>query len=167
MLTTTFFPILLILATMFCALTTGLLFTFAVVTMPGIKSLNDGEFIRAFQVMDGVIQNNHPLFILVWLGSVLALLLTAVLGFGQLDMTGKAILLMAAALYLFGVQLPTGVINVPLNNQLQTLNVDKLPPAAQATARRNFEPRWNQWNRIRTAVATLVTTLLILLLFLL
>jgi uncharacterized membrane protein len=167
MLTTTFFPILLILATLFCALTTGLLFTFAVVIMPGIKSLNDGEFIRAFQVMDGVIQNNHPLFILVWLGSVLALLLTAVLGFGQLDMTGKAILLMAAALYLFGVQLPTGVINVPLNNQLQTLDVDKLTPAAQATARRNFEPRWNQWNRIRTAVATLVTTLLILLLFLL
>jgi uncharacterized membrane protein len=167
MLTTTFFPILLILATLFCALTTGLLFTFAVVIMPGIKSLNDGEFIRAFQVMDGVIQNNHPLFILVWLGSVLALLLTAVLGFSQLDMTGKAILLMAAALYLFGVQLPTGVINVPLNNQLQTLDVDKLTPAAQATARRNFEPRWNQWNRIRTAVATLVTTLLILLLFLL
>jgi uncharacterized membrane protein len=167
MLTTTFFPILLILATLFCALTTGLLFTFAVVIMPGIKSLNDGEFIRAFQVMDGVIQNNHPLFILVWLGSVLALLLTAVLGFGQLDMTGKAILLMAAALYLFGVQLPTGVINVPLNNQLQTLDVDKLTPAAQATARRNFEPRWNRWNRMRTAVATLVTTLLILLLFLL
>lgn len=167
MLTTTLFPMLLILATLFCALTTGLLFTFAVVIMPGIKSLNDGEFIRVFQVMDGVIQNNHPLFILVWMGSVLALLLTAVLGFGQLDMTGKAILLMAAALYLFGVQLPTGVINVPLNNQLQTLDVDKLTPAAQATARRNFEPRWNQWNRIRTTVATLVTILLIVLLFLL
>ena len=167
MLTTTFFPMLLILATLLCALTTGLLFTFAVVTMPGIKSLNDGEFIRAFQVMDGVIQNNHPLFILVWVGSVVALLLTAVLGFGQLDTVGKAILLTATALYLFGVQLPTGVINVPLNNQLQTLDVSKMTQAAQATARLNFEPRWNRWNRMRTAVATLVSTLLILLLFLL
>jgi uncharacterized membrane protein len=164
---TTLFPILLILATLLCALTTGLLFTFAVVTMPGIRSLNDGEFIRAFQVMDGVIQNNHPLFILVWLGSVLALLLTAVLGFGQMDTVSKAILLAATTLYLLGVQLPTGVINVPLNNQLQTLDVGKMTQGAQATARRNFEPRWNRWNRMRTAVATLVTTLLILLLFLL
>ncbi|MCA9955468.1 MAG: DUF1772 domain-containing protein [Anaerolineales bacterium] len=167
MLTTTLFPMMLILATLLCALTTGLLFTFAVITMPGIKSLNDGEFIRAFQVMDGVIQNNHPLFILVWVGSVVALLLTAVLGFGQLDTVGKAILLTATALYLFGVQLPTGVINVPLNNQLQTLEVSNMTQAAQATARLNFEPHWNRWNRMRTAVATLVTTLLILLLFLL
>jgi len=167
MLTTTIFPILLILATLLCALTTGLLFTFAVVTMPGIKSLNDGEFIRAFQVMDGVIQNNHPLFVLVWAGSVLALVVTAVLGLPQLDTVGKAILLTATALYLFGVQLPTGVINVPLNNQLQTLDVGQMNRDDQATARRNFEPRWNRWNRMRTAVATLVTTLLILLLFLL
>lgn len=167
MVPTTLFPMVLILATLLCALTTGPLFTFAVVTMPGIKSLNDGEFIRAFKVMDGVIQNNHPLFVLVWLGSVVALLLTAVLGLGQLDMVGKAILLTAMALYLLGVQLPTGVINVPLNNQLQTLDVDKMNRDAQATARRNFEPRWNRWNRMRTAVATLVTTLLILLLFLL
>ncbi len=167
MLTTTFFPILLILATLFCALTTGLLFTFAVVTMPGIKSLNDGEFIRAFQVMDGVIQNNHPLFILVWVGSVLALVVTAVLGLTQLDTVGKAILLTAIALYLFGVQLPTGVINVPLNNQLQTLDVGKMSRDDQAAARLTFEPRWNWWNRMRTAVATLVTTLLMLMLFLL
>ena len=167
MLTTTLFPMLLILATLLCALTTGLLFTFAVVTMPGIKSLNDGEFIRAFQVMDGVIQNNHPLFVLVWAGSVLALLLTAVLGLTQLDTVGKAILLTATALYLLGVQLPTGVINIPLNNQLQTLDVGKMNRDDQAAARLTFEPRWNRWNRMRTAVATLVTTLLILLLFLL
>ena len=167
MLTTTLFPMLLILATLLCALTTGLLFTFAVVTMPGINSLNDGEFIRAFQVMDGVIQNNHPLFVLVWLGSVVALLLTAVLGLTQLDTVGKAILLTATALYLLGVQLPTGVINVPLNNHLQTLDVGKMNRDDQATARLNFEPRWNRWNRMRTAVATLVTMLLILLLFLL
>ena len=71
------FPIVLILATVACALVAGLLFAFAIVTMPGINRLNDGEFIRAFQVMDGVIQNNHPLFMLVWLGSVAALLLAA------------------------------------------------------------------------------------------
>ena len=74
MLTTTIFPIILITATLLCALVAGLLFAFAIVTMPGIKSLNDREFIRAFQVMDGVIQNNQPIFMLVWLGSALTLL---------------------------------------------------------------------------------------------
>lgn len=167
MLTSTLFPIILILATLLCALVAGLLFAFAIVTMPGIKSLNDDEFIRAFQVMDGVIQNNQPLFVLVWIGSALTLLMATVLGFGQLDLVGKSLLLMATALYIFGVQLPTILINVPLNNQLQTLDVGKMNASTQADARLSFEPRWNQWNRIRTAVATLVTTLLILLLFLL
>lgn len=167
MLTTTIFPIILILATLLCALVAGFLFAFAIVTMPGIKTLNDGEFIRAFQVMDGVIQNNQPLFILVWMGSALTLLLAAGLGLGQLDLAGKVILLTATLLYIIGVQLPTGMINVPLNNQLQTIDVANMNASAQTAARRSFEPRWNQWNRIRTTVATLVTALLILLLFLL
>jgi hypothetical protein len=45
-----------------------------------VRSLDDGGFIRAFQVMDRVIQDNQPLFVLVWVGSVLALVSTAVLG---------------------------------------------------------------------------------------
>ena len=53
--------------------------------MPGISNLNDREFIRAFQVMDRVVQNNQPIFMLVWVGSVVALVTAAVLGIGQLD----------------------------------------------------------------------------------
>jgi len=159
------------LATLLCALVAGLLFAFAIVTMPGIKKLNDGEFIRTFQVIDGVIdgviQNNQPIFMLVWIGSALTLLLAAVLSFGQMDLAGKGILLTAVLLYIIGVQLPTGMINVPLNNQLQTLDTGKMNASAQAAARLNFEPRWNQWNGFRTVVAMLVTALLILLLFLL
>ena len=54
------FQIVLILATLLCSLVAGFLFAFATVVMPGIKTLNDREFIRAFQVIDGVIQNNQP-----------------------------------------------------------------------------------------------------------
>ena len=60
------FQIALILATFLCSLVAGFLFAFALVAMPGIRSLKDREFIRAFQVMDRVIQNNQPLFVLVW-----------------------------------------------------------------------------------------------------
>ena len=92
--------------------------------MPGIRSLNDREFIRAFQVMDRIIQDNQPLFMLVWVGSVVALVTSAVLGIGQSDGAGRLLIIFAALAYLFGVQLPTVTINVPLNNKLHTLDVD-------------------------------------------
>ena len=99
------FEIALILATLLCSLVAGLLFVFAVVVMPGIGSLNDREFIRAFQVIDGVIQNNQPAFVFVWLGSVVALVTSAVLGIGQLDGVGRLLIILATLTYLLGVQL--------------------------------------------------------------
>ena len=163
---TPLFALLLILATLLCALVAGLLFSFAVVTMPGIRRLSDREFIRAFQVMDDVIQKNQPIFMLVWLGSAPLMLVATVWGYSQLDAVGRGLIVVAAALYILGVQVPTALINVPLNNKLQTLDVDTMDESAQTAARRDFEPRWNRWNRIRTIVATIVTTLLLFLLFL-
>ncbi len=159
------FQAALILATFLCSLVAGFLFAFAVVAMPGIRSLNDREFIRAFQVMDRVIQNNQPLFIVVWVGSVVVLILSVVSGIGQLEGAGRLLLIFAALLYLLGVQLPTVTINIPLNNKLQTLDVDAMSENAQRAAREDFEPRWNRWNAIRAALASLSSALLILLLF--
>ena len=42
--------------------------------MPGFSKLDDKEFLRAFQVTDGVIQNNQPLFMLTWVGSIISVL---------------------------------------------------------------------------------------------
>ena len=57
--------------------------------------------------------------------------------------------------------------NVPLNNQLQRLVGDALDAEQRSSARQAFEPRWNRWNRIRTALAgvsaALMTTLLAIL----
>lgn len=120
------FQVTLILAVFLCSLAAGLLFTFAIVVMPGIRVLNDREFIRAFQVIDGVIQNNQPVFMLVWVGSVIFLGLAAVLGIVHLDGIDRLLMIIAALVYLLGVQLPTARINIPLNNELQSLNVDKM-----------------------------------------
>ncbi|MGD8674607.1 MAG: DUF1772 domain-containing protein [Desulfobacterales bacterium] len=162
-----FFQIILILATFLCSLVAGFLFAFAVVTMPGIRILNDREFIRAFQVIDRIIQNNQPIFMLVWVGSVVALVASAVLGIGQLDGAGRLLFILAVLAYFLGVQLPTVTINVPLNNKLQTLDVDAMNETSQKIARKDFEPRWNLWNSIRAAFASLVSALLIILLFIL
>ena len=158
------FHLTLMVATLLCSLVAGFVFAFAVVVMPGIAKLGDGEFLRAFQVMDRVIQNNQPVFLLVWMGSVVALLASAAIGIGKLDGTGRLLMIAAVLLYLLGVQLPTITINIPLNNTVQTLEIDAMDETAQAAARQDFESRWNRWNSIRTVLASLVTVLLIILL---
>lgn len=153
----------LVVATLLCSLTAGFVLAFAVVVMPGIATLADREMLRAFQVVDRVIQNNHPIFMLVWVGSVVTLLGSAATGFAQVQGMDRLLLGSAVLIYLLGVQVPTMTINVPLNNQLQTLDLATMDDASLAEARRQFEPRWNRWNRIRTVLATLTSSLLIVL----
>jgi uncharacterized membrane protein len=158
------FQVTLIVATFLCALVAGFVFAFAVVVMPGIRTLGDGEFLRAFQVMDRVIQNTQPVFMLVWIGSVVALVAAAALGFGQSDGTGRVLVIAAVLVYLLGVQLPTATINIPLNNRVQALAIAEMDEKALEAARREFESRWNYWNSTRTVLASLVSVLLMILL---
>jgi uncharacterized membrane protein len=158
------FETVLGLATLLCALVAGFLFAFASVVMPGIQRLDDRDFLRTFQVVDGVIQGNPPVFLIVWLGSVLTLLLSALLGLWQLAGLERLLLGLAAAIYVVGVQLPTAGINVPLNNWLQTLNLESLDGPEISAARDLFESRWIRWNRIRTLLSALTSTGLIVLL---
>jgi uncharacterized membrane protein len=162
--TGTMFTVVLLTATLFTALVAGLLFAFALITMPGIRKLGDREFIRAFQVMDGIIQNNHPLFILVWGGSALLLLVAVALGSRDLSPALWIALTTATGAYLLGVQLPTVTINVPLNNALQGIDVKTATKEEIRSARLTFEERWNRWNRRRTVVASVVTAALLLVL---
>jgi uncharacterized membrane protein len=160
----TLFPIILVLAAFLCSLVAGFLFAFAIVIMPGIRSLDDAGFIRAFQVIDGVIQKGQPVFLIVWLGSALALIAAAVLGHWALSPPDRPLMVLAALIYLFGVQLPTMTINIPLNNRLQRLDPGTMDVPARSRARGDFESRWNRWNAFRTACASLTTILLLLLL---
>ena len=157
------FQTVLILATLFCSLVAGFVFAFACVAMPGIGDLSDREFIHAFQVMDRVIQNNQPVFLVVWVGSAVAILASVLLGLWQLSGLDRLLLIVAGVVYLVGVQLPTITINVPLNNQLQTVDIEAMDETALALARESFEPRWNRWNTIRTVFAILASVLLIIL----
>lgn len=158
------FHIILLLTTLLCSLVSGFLFAFAVVVMPGIKKLNDEKFIEAFQAMDGIIQSGHPLFGLAWVGSALGLLVSAVLGFSELDETGWYLLISTTLIFFLGVQLPTIAFNIPLNNQLQSLEVGEADQQSLRAARHQFETPWNRWNIIRTILSVVTTALLILLL---
>jgi uncharacterized membrane protein len=153
--------VVLLLAAFLCSLVAGFLFAFAVVIMPGIRSLGDREFLRAFQAMDGVIQRGQPLFGLVWLGSVLTLVAGLALSAGQASGMEKLFLAIAGGVYLLGVQLPTFLVNIPLNNEVQALNLEEADAASCHSARERFEPPWNRWNAIRTALAVLASGMLV------
>ncbi len=144
-------------AALMCGLVTGFLFAFWVVVMPGLRALGDRAFLQAFAAMDAAIQRNEPRFMLLWIGSVVAVLAAAGLAWFELRGVDRVAALIAAGAYLLGVQLPTGVVNVPLNNRLQRLDLDTLDDAAAGDARAAFEPRWVAWNRLRTVVALAVT----------
>lgn len=155
------FQIALTLATLLCSLVAGFVLAFAIVVMPGIRNLNDHDFLQAFSAIDRVIQNNQPLFILVWLGSILGLAVAALIGMVQLDGIHRLLMGMATAIYLLGVQLPTFTINVPLNNQLQMQPLNAMTDSALREVRGRFEPRWSRWNATRTIFAILTSGLLV------
>ena len=156
--------LLLISATFLCSLVAGFLFAFSVVVFPGITQLNDKEFIRSFQFMDGVIQRNQPFFMIVWVGSILTIIALGALGSLLLDGLERNLIVLSVLVYLLGVQLPTITVNVPLNNRLQSFNVDESNDQTITKERQDFEPRWTRWNAIRTVFACITSLTLIVLL---
>ncbi|MEQ8211646.1 MAG: DUF1772 domain-containing protein [Lacipirellulaceae bacterium] len=151
----------LLIATFLNALMAGFLFAFAVVVMPGIRNLNDRDYLRSFQAMDRVIQKGQPLFMAMWLGSTVTLIAAAVFAMMQLDGTERVLVVAAALASIFLVQLPTMTINIPLNNNVQALDCDSLNDAAASQAREAFEMRWNRWNVIRTVVSCAILAMLL------
>ena len=155
---------MLMMAIVLCALVTGLVFGFAVVVMPGIEKLSVREFLFAFKHMDEIIQNRQAAFMFVWVGSIAAVI--GVVAIGMSSLSGMQLYLMwfAAGLYLLGVQLPTILFNIPLNNTLQALDIENLSDTELATARAQFEAPWNRWNRVRTlnGIVSVIALLILL-----
>ena len=154
----------LILSILSCSLLTGFVFTYAIVVMPGLSKLNDKKFIRAFQVTDAVIQNNLPLFILTWLGSILSILSTILISIVIVGLLEAWLIVLIGVVFLLRVQGITISIHLPLNNHLQKLNVNELNDQPLRKERLQFEARWNFYNNIRTAFGFFVSLLLLFIL---
>ncbi|NNM32848.1 MAG: DUF1772 domain-containing protein [Gemmatimonadetes bacterium] len=150
----------LVAAAFLTTLLAGLLLAFAVLVMPGIRKLRDREFLVAFREIDGVIQRGNPIFGLIWVGSTLALVVGTGLAAVQDAELNLALLVVIASIHVVVVQLPTARINIPLNNQVQALDLESLDEQACGLARDRFEDRWNRWNRVRTVAATGTAALL-------
>jgi len=145
--------IALVFAVLTCSLVTGFIFTYAVVVMPGFSKLEDKEFLRAFQVTDGVIQNNQPLFMLTWVGSIISVLSVMAISILSLGVSDAWIIFVVGLIYLLGVQGITISIHLPLNNHIQKIDINDMNNQSLNQERTNFEMRWNYFNKIRTLIA--------------
>ena len=153
-----FFSILL------SALVTGFILTYAIVIMPGLSNLDDKEFIKEFQVTDGIIQNNQPIFILIWIGSnvsVLSTIITSILSLGILD---AWLIIFVSVVYLLLVQGITILIHLPLNKSIQNIDINSSNSETLSEMRKTFETKWNYFNNVRTVVAFFVVLIFLLIL---
>ena len=151
-----FFSILL------CSLVTGFILTYAIIVMPGLSKLDDKEFIKAFQVTDGIIQNNQPIFILIWVGSIISVVSTFIISIFTLGLLEAWKIIFVSLVYLIGVQAITIIIHLPLNKRIQNIDINSTNLQSLNEERKNFETKWNYFNNIRTVIAFLVTLFFLL-----
>ena len=147
----------LFFSTLLCSLVTGFILTYAIVVMPGLSKLDDKEFIKAFQVTDGIIQNNQPIFILIWIGSIISVLSTIIILIFTLGILEGWKIIFVSLVYLLGVQVITIIIHLPLNKRIQNIDINSTNLQSLNEERKNFETKWNYFNNIRTVIAFLVT----------
>ena len=143
---------LVLTSTLSCALATGFVFTYAVIVMPGLAKLTDKEFIRAFQVTDELIQNNQPIFMIVWVGSVISVTSTLIVSLMGPYSVETVLVIIAGFVYLLGVQGLTVLVHLPLNRRIQTVNAEEWDASALREERLLFETRWIRFNWIRTLI---------------
>ena len=159
-----FLDISLFFSILLCALATGFILTYAIIIMPGLSKLDDKEFIKAFQVTDGIIQNNQPIFILIWVGSIISVLGTIITSILSLGIEEAWPIIFAGVIYLLGLQVITISIHLPLNKHIQKIDINSTNSQILGEVRKNFETKWNYFNNVRTVVGFFVVLIFLLIL---
>ena len=156
--------ILLFFSILLSALVTGFILIYALVIMPGLSKLDDKEFIKAFQVTDGIIQNDQPIFIVIWIGSIVSVLSTIITSILCLGILDAWLIIFVSVVYLLLVQGITILIHLPLNKSIQNIDINSSNSETLSKMRKTFETKWNYFNNVRTVVAFFVVLTFLLIL---
>ena len=148
--------LLLFFSILSSALVTGFILIYALVIMPGLSKLDDKEFIKAFQVTDGIIQNDQPIFIVIWIGSIVSVLSTIITSILCLGILDAWLIIFVSVVYLLLVQGITILIHLPLNKSIQNIDINSSNSETLSKMRKTFETKWNYFNNVRTVVAFFV-----------
>ncbi len=139
------------------ALSTGFFFAWSVSVILGTKKVGHLTYLETMQSINREILN--LMFFIVFFGSLITLVLTTYL---QSNNKTVFVLVMASTIiYLIGTFGVTVFGNVPLNNELEALNIIKLNLIELKDFRTYYENTWNQFHGIRT-ISSIVSFCLLL-----
>lgn len=133
----------------------GFFYSYSVSVMPGLNHAQPKVAIAAMQSLNVTIRN--PTFFVTFFLTIPVGLLGALLLWRCCQKRASIWLALAILIYLFGAVIPTGVINVPMND---ALGQQRIPTDLGAALElwKSYAPEWTFWNTFRT-----VTTMLALL----
>ncbi len=137
----------------------GVFYSFQVAIVPGMRAVKAAQHLA---VMKGInIRIKNPVFMLSFMGPSLLLPLAAYLHRGtQLF----PVLVAAALLHILGANGVTAAGNLPLNDRLEAIDIDRLSEDDAERIRTDFQGRGSPWMRyhaIRT-LASIAATILVL-----
>ena len=149
--------IVFFMAVLLNALSTGFFFAWSVSVVLGTKKVGHLTYLETMQNMNREILNLA--FFIVFFGSLIALVITTCLQFN--NTTVLVLVLASTIIYLIGTFGVTVFRNVPLNNELEALNITKLSLIELKNFRTYYESAWNYFHGIRT-VSSMVSFILLL-----
>ena len=140
----------------FTGLSAGLFFAWSVSVIPGTQKVLDITYLETMQSINRAILN--PIFFTVFFGPAIFLSLTSIYEFHS-NHWAFGLFLAASIIYLVGTIGVTGLGNVPLNQQLELLNIAELQVERVESFRKIYEAKWNRLHLIRTICASLAFAL--------
>ena len=136
------------------------MYVFSTFVMRGLDRTGPVDAITAMRGINAE-ANGNPAFLLAYFGATILALAVGVIAVVQLNQPGSWWLLIGAILGILGAII-TMVFNVPLNNQLDTVNPDGLSTADAAREWQAYFSTWTAWNHVRTVTSFLGAALLLL-----
>lgn len=139
-------------AVLLTGLSAGLFYAWSVSVIPGTQKVSDEVYLQSMQSINRAILN--PAFFVVFFGSALLLSLSIVYTYPS----GKLaffFFLAATLIYVIGTIGVTGLGNVPLNNQLDQLDLTLSGSEMLSDFRAMYEAKWNQFHAIRTSFSVI------------
>lgn len=144
--------ILTLLTMLLVGLMAGTFFTWSNAVMPGLDRLEPARSIAAFRGMNASILNR--VFLVVFVAPTLTGIAAAI-GWLVSGDTGAAVSMFVATAAYLACQAGTGIVNVPMNNRLDEVDIPDDPEAATRLWT-DFSVKWTRWNSLR-ALACLVS----------
>lgn len=143
-------------------LSAGLFYAWSVSVIPGTQKLTAATYLETMQSINRAILN--PAFFLIFFGSILFLSISSIYEF-HTNKVSFWLLLTSSIFYLLGTVGVTGLGNVPLNDQLDVLELAKVSANKMTAFRKFYESNWNRLHLIRTVFAVLSFLLSVLAVF--